>query len=112
MLRSISRPKKAFDLIWRKGVLQKLVKYGIEGNMLLCIQDFLSGRKIQVKLGTVLSDLRECLNGSPQGAVLSPILCNLIINTLYEALEALPIDNAIHRRLGDMEVHSQTKSST
>ena len=39
----------------------------------------------------MLSDLRECPNGSPQGAVLSPILCN-IINTLYEALEALPID--------------------
>ena len=84
--------EKAFDLIWRKGVLQKLVEYGIEGNMLLWIQNFVTGRKIQVKLGTVLSDLRECLNGSPQGAVLSPILCNLIINTLYEALDALPID--------------------
>ena len=60
--------------------------------MLLWIQNFLTGRKIQVKLGMVLSDLRECLNGSPQGAVLSPILCNLIINTLYEALDALPIE--------------------
>ena len=77
--------------MWRKGVLQKLVQFGIEGNMLLWIQDFLTGRKIQVKLGTVLSDLRDCLNGSPQGAVLSPILFNLIINTLYEALESLPI---------------------
>ena len=84
--------EKAFDLMWRKGVLQKLVQFGIEGNMLLWIQDFLTGRKIQVKLGTVLSDLRDCLNGSPQGAVLSPILFNLIINTLYEALESLPID--------------------
>ena len=114
MLHSISRPRKAFDLIWRKGVLQKLVQYGTEGNMLLWIQDFLSGRKIQVKLGTVLSDLRECLNESPQGAVLSLILCNLIINTLYEVLEALPIDllqfaddSAIWK-----EVHSQTKSCT
>ena len=78
--------------MWRKCVLQKLVQFGIEGNMLLWIQDFLTGRKIQVKLGTVLSDLRDCLNGSPQGAVLSPILFNLIINTLYEALESLPID--------------------
>ena len=48
--------------MWRKSVLQKLVQFGIEGNMLLWIQDFLAGRKIQVKLGTVLSDLRDCLH--------------------------------------------------
>ena len=79
-------------LIWRKGVLQKLVQFGIEGNMLLWIQDFLTDRKMQVKLGIVLSDLRECLNGTPQGEVLSPNLANLIINTLYEALESMPIE--------------------
>ena len=57
---------KAFDLICRKGVLQKLVQFGIEGNMLLWIQDFLTGRKFQVKLGTVLSEFKECLTEHPR----------------------------------------------
>ena len=79
--------EKAFDLMWRKGTLQKLTEFGIKGKMLKWIQDFLTGRKIRVRVGTDQSDYKDSENGSPQGSVLSPILFNVIINTLEETLK-------------------------
>ena len=66
--------EKAFDLLWTKGVLDRLVRFGIKGKMLIWIKDFLAGRKMNVRVGSDISDYQECENGSPQGSVLSPIL--------------------------------------
>ena len=79
--------EKAFDLMWRKGTLQKLTEFGLKGKMLKWIQDFLTCRKIRVRVGTDQSDFKDSENGSPQGSVLSPILFNVIINTLEETLK-------------------------
>ena len=43
--------EKAFDLMWTNGVLSQLVKFDIKGRMLGWIKDFLSDRKIQVRVG-------------------------------------------------------------
>ena len=75
--------------MWRKGVLQKLSKFGIKGNMLDWIQNFLLDRKINVKIGTSTSDYQELENGSPQGSVISPTLFNAIMQTLKDALNKL-----------------------
>ena len=66
--------EKAFDLMWTKGVLLQLTKFKIEGKILAWVQDFLKDRKIQVRVGSDLSDIKFVDNGSPQGSVLSPIL--------------------------------------
>lgn len=84
--------EKAFDLLWTKGVLHKLVRFGIQGKMLLWIENFLTGRKMNVRIGNDISSNKECENGSPQGSVLSPLLFNLLMNTLKEALQDLPVD--------------------
>lgn len=84
--------EKAFDLMWTKGVLSQLTRFGIKGKLLAWIQDFLKDRKIQVKVGSDISELKDLDNGSPQGSVLSPILFNVIINTLPDTLKDLPID--------------------
>ena len=60
--------------------------------MLTWIQDFLTGRKMNVRVGSDISDYQECENGSPQGSVLSHILFILIMNTLHDALKRLGLD--------------------
>ena len=84
--------EKAFDLMWKRGVLDRLVHFGIHGKMLTCIRDFLNGRNMNVRVGSDISDYKECENGSPQGSVLSPILFILIMNTLHDAQKRLDID--------------------
>ena len=91
--------EKAFDLMWSIGTLVKLNEIGINGHMLNWIQHFLKGRKIRVRLGENMSDIFYLENGSPHGGggggrgggagVLSPILFNVIMNTLSEALNDL-----------------------
>ena len=54
------------------------------------IHNFLNGRKIQVRVGDHTSDIHDLENGCPQGSVLSPILFNVIINTLDDALGDVP----------------------
>ena len=53
------------------------------------MQDFLKDRKIQVRVGSDLSDVRLLDNGSPQGSVLSPIPFNILANTQYEVLKVI-----------------------
>ena len=48
--------EKAFDMIWREGLLHKLHALGICDNIYHWIKDFLSDRTIQVRVGQVLSE--------------------------------------------------------
>ena len=84
--------EKAFDLLWTKGVLNRLVRFGIDGKMLIWIKDFLAVRKMNVRVGSDISGFQECENGSPQGSVLSPILFLLVMNTLEETLRRFGLD--------------------
>ena len=87
--------KKAFDLMWRKGVILKLTEFGIKGKMLKWINDFLVDRKIRVKVEDQVSDYQKTDNGSPQGVVLSPTLFNVIMDTLRTAMNHLMIKKGI-----------------
>ena len=72
--------EKAFDMIWKDGLLFKLKKISIHSRMLNWISDFLSERTIQVRVGNKLSDKIQLQNGSPQGSVLSSTLFLVMIN--------------------------------
>ena len=47
--------EKAYDSMWRDGLLIKLNQMGIGGRVFNWIMNFLTGRKIKVKVGTALS---------------------------------------------------------
>ena len=81
--------EKAFDLMWRSGVILKLTEYGIKGRSLKWIKDFLTDRKIRTKIDDTYVEFQEQENGSPQGAVLSPTLFNVIADSLKQKLLAL-----------------------
>ena len=83
--------EKAFDLIWREGLIHKMKRLGIQEEMLKWVSDFLSDRTIQVRVGTELSDIIQLENGTPQGSVLSPILFLIMMNDLPETEEGVKL---------------------
>ncbi len=70
--------------------------------MLVWIDNFLTGRKIRVRVGADHADHQIIENGSPQGSVISPILFNIMIDTLYETLsQSDPEDQVDHSQFAD-----------
>ena len=74
--------EKAYDMLWRGGIIIKLQVMGIYGRMTHWIHDFLNDRKIQVRINNNLSKERIQENGVPQGSVISPLLFNIAVNDL------------------------------
>ena len=79
--------------------------FGICGNMLNVISDFLSDRTFNVVVGDSKSDSYNVSSGIPQGSVLGPLLFLLYINDLPEKIK-----NAVSLFADDLKMVA--KSST
>ena len=66
---------KAFDKVWHEGLLFKLQQYGISGELITLIKDFLSCRKQKVVLNGQHSPLSDVKAGLPQGSILGSSIC-------------------------------------
>ena len=87
--------EKAFDSVWKKGLVVKLWKIGVHGCFLSTIDSFLFGRTVSLLLNGFIGPVRACLEyGLPQGSVLSPILFKFFVFDLenlcilYEQISA------------------------
>lgn len=80
--------EKAYDMLWKEGLLLKLHKMGIHGKMFNWVRDFLKGRTIEVRVGLAHSNTYSIQNGTPQGSVCSPILFNIMINDVFDYVDA------------------------
>ena len=47
--------EKAFDSVWKKGLLVKLFKLGLKGKFLRIIDNFLSSRKVCLKVKKIFN---------------------------------------------------------
>ena len=80
---------KAFDSVPHERLLLKVEAYGIKGDLLKWIRDFLTDRKQRVVIGDKMSSWKPVTSGIPQGSVLGPILFTIFINDMPEAVDSL-----------------------
>ncbi len=73
---------KAFDRVWHKSLLSKLVSFGIYSSLSSLISCFLSGGSISAMVDGHCSSSKLINSGIPQGSALSPTLFLLFINDL------------------------------
>ena len=67
--------EKAFDSVWKKGLVVKLWNVGVHGCFLGLIDSFLFNKQVQLLINGFIGPIRNCLDiGLPQGAALSPVL--------------------------------------
>jgi len=72
---------KAFDRVWHRGLIEKLIAHGIEGSLLKWFKSYISGRKQCVVLENMKSEYLTPNAGVPQGSVLGPLLFLIYIRT-------------------------------
>ena len=79
--------QQAYDRVWRKGLLMKMMNMGIHGKMLQWIHAFLSNRTIQTTIDGATSSHLTLEEGLPQGSALSCTLFLIFINDLPPLLD-------------------------
>ena len=101
--------RKAFDTVPHKRLIHKLQGYGVSGNILSWITDFLSDRTQYVTVNDKSSRSVPVSSGVPQGSVLGPTLFVYYINDLPNVCKALlnmfADDTKIFKELLSIEDH-------
>lgn len=79
--------EKAYDLMWKDGLLIKLHQMGLRGRVHAWVKEFLTDRRIMVRINGVMSKQYITENGIPQGSIISPLLFSLMINGIFKDVE-------------------------
>ena len=80
--------RRAFDSVsHRKLIEARLASYGIAGNLLDWLRNYLSGRTHQTKIGTAKSVFAKLISGVIQGSGVGPLMFLSYINELIEIME-------------------------
>ena len=97
---------KCFDKISHRHLLFKISKYGIEGNVLLWITNWLQNRKQRVCLNGNSSSWTDVTSSVVQGSILGPILFTIFSNDIDSVL----VTSFISRFADDSKVFAKVES--
>ena len=79
--------EKAFDKVPHQRLIKQLDRYGIRGQLLHWIQDFLTNRTQRVRINDELSNSTRVLSGVPQGSVLGPVLFLIYVSDISSIVQ-------------------------
>ena len=79
---------KAFDRIWHEGLIFKIRRCGIRGNLVKLLTSFLSERQQRTIINGKCSGWEHVSAGDPQGSILGPLLFLVYISDLPDGLES------------------------
>ena len=80
---------KAFDKIWLTGLIFQIKSFGISGDLLELIKNFLSNRFQRVVLNGQTSEWEKINAGVPQGSILGPLFFLIYINDLTDGISSI-----------------------
>ena len=75
---------RAYDKVWREGLISKMIKLNVPYQFIKYTRLFLSARRTVVDINGVKSDRFYLNEGLPQGSAISPLLFLLFINDITE----------------------------
>ena len=81
--------RKAFDRVWIRGLIYKLEKYGMRGDILEWFKTYRTDRKQKVVLNNTESEIGCVYAGDPQGSVLGSILFPIYINDIVDYTDGI-----------------------
>lgn len=87
--------RKAFDTVWREGLLYKLLNLGVGGSFFKIIESMYSNCKVSIKLNDGITQEFDTNIGVKQGCVISPTLFNIFLNDIPDIFEnemSAPVD--------------------
>jgi hypothetical protein len=80
---------KAFDKVAHRRLIRKVSAYGIKGNVLAWIENFLSQRRQCVSIKGSTSSWISVESGVPQGSVLGPVLFIIYVNDITDSVSCI-----------------------
>ena len=78
---------KAYDSVWRVGLLYKLILNGLSTKFIHLIKSMYEDLQLSVKLSDGVTPFFDTLLGVRQGCNLSPLLFNLSVNDIFQELK-------------------------